>query len=260
MGPPGPGEPIGPVAADPYSDYIPFSDGQESYLVPPNSVVAMPGRGMLQGTAVHIPGYEEERTRGINIVGAVAGLVGNGLEATGAFFLGIAPEPTLLTKVGAGALGVLAADGAQANVRTLWNGGVATPTVLNRTVTTAAGTVMSPEAAERAGVLTDVAAHTVAQVGVAYKLPNLLGSAGPASALAEEGAPLAHAIAPSSDVAQGYTRAYRAVSEAEYQQILRTGTFEVPPGGPGFSPMEGKWFADSVEGATAHGNALQGPR
>jgi hypothetical protein len=54
-------------------------------------------------------------------------------------------------------------------------------------------------------------------------------------------------------------RAYRAVSEAEYQQILQTGTFEVSPGRPGFSPMEGKWFADSLEGAIAHGNALHGP-
>jgi hypothetical protein len=60
-------------------------------------------------------------------------------------------------------------------------------------------------------------------------------------------------------VPEGYTRAYRAVSEAEYQQILQTGRFEVPPGRPGFSPMEGKWFADSIESATAHGNALQGP-
>ena len=53
---------------------------------------------------------------------------------------------------------------------------------------------------------------------------------------------------------QGLTRAFRAVSEAEYQQILRTGKFEVGP-----NAMEGKWFADSFEGATAHGNALEGP-
>ena len=53
---------------------------------------------------------------------------------------------------------------------------------------------------------------------------------------------------------QGFTRAYRAVSEAEYQQILSTGKFEVGP-----NSMEGKWFADSLEGAHAHGNALEGP-
>ena len=31
-------------------------------------------------------------------------------------------------------------------------------------------------------------------------------------------------------IPEGYTRAYRAVSQAEYQQILQTGRFEVPPG------------------------------
>jgi len=52
---------------------------------------------------------------------------------------------------------------------------------------------------------------------------------------------------------QGVTRAYRAVSEAEYQQILRTGKFEVLP-----NVAEGKYFADSVEGAMAHGEGLHG--
>jgi len=52
---------------------------------------------------------------------------------------------------------------------------------------------------------------------------------------------------------QGCTRVYRAVSEAEYQQILRTGRFEVGP-----NSMEGKWFADSLDGAAAHGRALEG--
>ncbi len=52
-------------------------------------------------------------------------------------------------------------------------------------------------------------------------------------------------------VPRGYTRAYRAVSEAEYQQIRRTGRFEVGPLG-----AQGKWFADSLEGAQAHGRGL----
>ncbi len=64
--------------------------------------------------------------------------------------------------------------------------------------------------------------------------------------------------APVKPVPEGYTRVYRAVSEAEYEQILRTGKFEVPPGRPGFSPMNAKWFADSAEGAAAHGNSLPG--
>lgn len=49
------------------------------------------------------------------------------------------------------------------------------------------------------------------------------------------------------------------MSEAEYQQIFRTGQFEVPPGRPDFSPMEGKWFCDTPEGAIKFGNSNQGP-
>lgn len=52
-------------------------------------------------------------------------------------------------------------------------------------------------------------------------------------------------------IPKGHTRVYRAVSEAEYQQVLRTGKFEGLPGG-----AEGKWFADSAEGAMAHGRGL----
>ncbi len=54
-----------------------------------------------------------------------------------------------------------------------------------------------------------------------------------------------------SCVQQGYSRVYRAVSEAEYQDILKTGQFR-----SGLNSLEGKWFADSVEGAQAHGKAL----
>ena len=49
----------------------------------------------------------------------------------------------------------------------------------------------------------------------------------------------------------GYTRAYRAVSLQEYADILITGKFRVGP-----SSMEGKWFADTLEGALGHGQAL----
>jgi hypothetical protein len=59
-------------------------------------------------------------------------------------------------------------------------------------------------------------------------------------------------VAPAArPVPQGHTRVYRAVSEAEYQQILRTGRFEQGP-----NSLEGKWFADTLEGAQAHGRAL----
>jgi hypothetical protein len=55
-------------------------------------------------------------------------------------------------------------------------------------------------------------------------------------------------------IPQGHSRVYRAVSEAEYQDILQTGRLRQGP-----NSLEGKWFADSVEGAGLHGDALQGP-
>jgi len=57
-------------------------------------------------------------------------------------------------------------------------------------------------------------------------------------------------VAPAT-VRQGYSRAYRAVSEAEYQDILRTGQFRQGP-----NSLEGKWFADSLEGAQGHARNL----
>ena len=52
-------------------------------------------------------------------------------------------------------------------------------------------------------------------------------------------------------VPDGHTRGYRAVSEAEYQDILATGRLRQGP-----NSLEGKWFADSIKGAQAHGRAL----
>ena len=49
----------------------------------------------------------------------------------------------------------------------------------------------------------------------------------------------------------GLTRGFRAVSIEEYDEILATGEFKVGP-----NSMEGKWFADTLDGAIAHGNAL----
>jgi hypothetical protein len=54
-------------------------------------------------------------------------------------------------------------------------------------------------------------------------------------------------------IPQGHQRVFRAVSEAEYQDMLRTGRFNRAPNG---IDMEGRWFADTLEGAQAHGNAL----
>ena len=47
-------------------------------------------------------------------------------------------------------------------------------------------------------------------------------------------------------VPDGHTRVYRAVSEAEYQDIVRTGQLRQGP-----NSLEGKWFADSLAGAIA---------
>ncbi len=52
-------------------------------------------------------------------------------------------------------------------------------------------------------------------------------------------------------VPQGYSRVYRAVSETEYQDILSTRQLRSGP-----NSLEGKWFADSIERARAHGKAL----
>jgi hypothetical protein len=54
-----------------------------------------------------------------------------------------------------------------------------------------------------------------------------------------------------SSVPTGHTRVYRAVSEAEYQDILASSQFRAAP-----NSLEGKWFADSAECAKAHGEAL----
>jgi hypothetical protein len=46
---------------------------------------------------------------------------------------------------------------------------------------------------------------------------------------------------------------YRAVSEAEWQQLMRTGKFEAVP-----SSLEGKFFAESAEDAAQWGEMLEG--
>lgn len=51
----------------------------------------------------------------------------------------------------------------------------------------------------------------------------------------------------------GYTRAYRAVSQAEFDSMIRTGKFTQGP-----NSLEGKWFAESYDNARLHGNALEG--
>ena len=52
-------------------------------------------------------------------------------------------------------------------------------------------------------------------------------------------------------VPDGFRGVYRAVGEAEYQDVVRTGRFRQGP-----NSMEGKWFAGSIEGAKAHGDML----
>jgi hypothetical protein len=52
-------------------------------------------------------------------------------------------------------------------------------------------------------------------------------------------------------IPRGLARVYRAVSEAEYRDIASTGRLQQGP-----NSLEGKWFADSLDGARAHAEAL----
>lgn len=71
--------------------------------------------------------------------------------------------------------------------------------------------------------------------------------------------PLLHQISKPQTfpVPPGHTRVYRAVSFSEYEDIFNHAGGKLRPGGG--TAMEGKWFADSLDSAIRHGNALHGP-
>jgi hypothetical protein len=50
------------------------------------------------------------------------------------------------------------------------------------------------------------------------------------------------------------TKLYRAVSEAEFQDLIQNGAFHSGP-----SSLEGKWLAESADDAGKWGDLLQGP-
>jgi hypothetical protein len=52
VGPPQPGEDIGPISPDPYDAWTTVFDGQDNVAVPPNFVGTIPGRGAYRGTGV----------------------------------------------------------------------------------------------------------------------------------------------------------------------------------------------------------------
>jgi RHS repeat-associated protein len=52
---------------------------------------------------------------------------------------------------------------------------------------------------------------------------------------------------------EGTTTLYRAVGEAEFEQVMRTGTFQAGP-----NSLGGKWFAESAEHAAQWGQLLEG--
>jgi hypothetical protein len=104
------------------------------------------------------------------MAGATVGLVGNGLEATAAAGMAVAPEG-VLTKVGAVGLGLLAVDGAQANIRTIVSGGEPTPTFLAQGVAGAASYVTDESTAQVVGSVVDAGAHMGATAYSAYKIP-----------------------------------------------------------------------------------------
>jgi hypothetical protein len=61
------------------------------------------------------------------------------------------------------------------------------------------------------------------------------------------------ALATNYGVAMETITLYRAVSEVEYQQLMRTGKFASIP-----SSLEGKFFAESAEDAAQWGEMLEG--
>jgi hypothetical protein len=52
---------------------------------------------------------------------------------------------------------------------------------------------------------------------------------------------------------EGTTTLYRAVGNAEFDQIMETGTFQAGP-----NSLGGKWFAESAEHAEQWGDILEG--
>jgi hypothetical protein len=131
------------------------------------------GRGPRAGQQILVvPPLPENFVRGLNMAGATAGLVGNGLEAGGAAALAVAPEP--LSKLGAVLLGLVAVDGAQANVRTLKNWGEPTPSFLNQGVTALASQIANPQEARVMGGIVDGGVHLGAGIYSATKIPVLL--------------------------------------------------------------------------------------
>jgi len=61
------------------------------------------------------------------------------------------------------------------------------------------------------------------------------------------------ALVVNDGVAMETVTLYRAISEVELQQLMRTGKFEVVP-----SSLEGKFFAESAEDAAQWGEMLEG--
>jgi hypothetical protein len=61
------------------------------------------------------------------------------------------------------------------------------------------------------------------------------------------------ALAANGGVSMEIVTLYRAVSEGEFQQLMRIGKFEAIP-----SSLEGKFFAESAEDAAQWGEMLEG--
>jgi hypothetical protein len=61
------------------------------------------------------------------------------------------------------------------------------------------------------------------------------------------------ALAANGGVSMEIVTLYRAASEGEFQQLMRTGKFEAVP-----SSLEGKFFAESAEDAAQWGEMLEG--
>jgi hypothetical protein len=129
-------------------------DGVTVVLTPIQLAAILDGRELSEGHSLS--------TR---LWGGAQALLGV-IEVIGAGALLVAPDPTLLTKVGAGALGASGLDNAQAGARQAWSGG-ATDTL---TYAAAAGAARSfgadEEAAEQIGRGFDIAVPLALSLGL----------------------------------------------------------------------------------------------
>jgi hypothetical protein len=122
-----------------------------------------------------------------------AKVLGGALELIGSAALFLAPDPTLLTKAGGGVLAVHGTDTTTAGLRQVWTGQTEKTFTQQGAEAAARGLGASPENAERAGVVVDVAVPFV--VATATVAARVLAIRAGRIVLAEQEAIGGHTIA-----------------------------------------------------------------